>query len=114
VALTFPDSLTPDEQKKLNADLIEFRSALTEKLPQGQRPVSWAMAQVERPGTMEHERSPSGRAVGHLLAVGWESVEVHQVARETGEFQRTIAPIRERMIPAAPGLGMKHVSFEKV
>ncbi|KAF7593501.1 hypothetical protein BBP40_011412 [Aspergillus hancockii] len=114
VILTFPDSLTPDEQKKLSADLIAFRSALTEELPEGKRPVSWAMAQVERPGSMENEKSPSGKAVGHLLAVGWEAVDVHVSARGTGEFKRGIMPIRERMIPALPGLGMKHVIFGKI
>ncbi|KAE8367824.1 hypothetical protein BDV27DRAFT_154578 [Aspergillus caelatus] len=113
VALTFPSSLTPDEQKKLNADLIEFRAALTE-LPKGGRPKSWAMAQVERPGTLDHEKSPSGQAMLHLLAVGWESVDVHKAARETEEFKRTIAPIREKAIPSIPPLGMKHVSFRKV
>ncbi|KAE8137595.1 hypothetical protein BDV38DRAFT_282843 [Aspergillus pseudotamarii] len=114
VALTFPSSLTPDEQKKLNADLIEFRAALTEELPKGGRPKSWAMAQVERPGTLDHEKSPSGQAVLHLLAVGWDSVDVHKAARETEEFKRTIAPIREKAIPSVPPLGMKHVSFRKV
>ncbi|GAB1194937.1 hypothetical protein BDV32DRAFT_147215 [Aspergillus pseudonomiae] len=114
VALTFPNSLTPEEQKKLNADLIEFRAALTEKLPEGERPKSWAMAQVERPGTLEHEKSPSGQAVLHLLVVGWESVDMHKAARETEEFKRTIAPIREKAIPSVPPLGMKHVSFKKV
>ncbi|KAE8373734.1 hypothetical protein BDV26DRAFT_284866 [Aspergillus bertholletiae] len=114
VALTFPSSLTPDEQMKLNADLIEFRAALTEKLPKAERPKSWAMAQVERPGTLEHEKSPSGQAILHLLAVGWESVDAHKAARETGEFKRTIAPLREKMIPSVPPLGMKHVSFQKI
>ncbi|KAE8354671.1 hypothetical protein BDV28DRAFT_146874 [Aspergillus coremiiformis] len=114
VALSFPSSLTMDERWKLSGDLMAFRVALTEELAEGARPVSWAMAQLERPGTFEHEKSPSGRAILQLLAVGWESVEVHQAARETEEFQRTIAPIREKMIPSVPPFGMKHVSFRKI
>ncbi|KAB8235231.1 hypothetical protein ETB97_009507 [Aspergillus alliaceus] len=114
VALSFPSSLTPEEQTKLGADLIKFRTALTEMLPEDQRPKSWAMAQVERPGTLEHDKSPSGLVFLLFLAVGWESVEAHEAARETGEFKRTITPIREKAIPSVPPLRMKHVSFRKI
>ncbi|KAE8153407.1 hypothetical protein BDV25DRAFT_149409 [Aspergillus avenaceus] len=114
VALTFPSSLSAEQQAELNGELIAFRAALTGELGRGARPVSWSMAQVERPGTLTHEKSPSGEAILHLLAVGWKDVEVHRAARETEQFQRTIQPIREKMIPSVPLLGMKHISFQKV
>jgi hypothetical protein len=112
--LTYPSSLNPDEHKKLNSDLINFRVALTEKLPEKSRPKSWTMAQVHRPGTFQHPKSPSGEAFVYLIAVGWESVDAHMAARKTKEFEESIKPIREKMLPAVQGLGMKHVSFKKI
>ncbi|GAQ07071.1 hypothetical protein ALT_4392 [Aspergillus lentulus] len=112
--MTFPSSLNPEEHKKLNSDLINLRVALTEKLDEKSRANSWAMAQVHRPGTFQHPKSPSGEAFVYLLAVGWESVDAHMAARETKEFEESIKPIREKMLPAVEGLGMKHVSFKKI
>lgn len=112
--MTFPSSLNPEEHKKLNSDLINLRVALTEKLDEKSGANSWAMAQVHRPGTFQHPKSPSGEAFVYLLAVGWESVDAHMAARETKEFEESIKPIREKMLPAVEGLGMKHVSFKKI
>ncbi|RHZ58527.1 uncharacterized protein CDV56_107449 [Aspergillus thermomutatus] len=112
--LSFPSSLNPEEHKKLNADLINFRAVLTEKLSEKSRPKSWTMAQIQRPGTFQHSKSPSGEAFVYLLAVGWESVDAHMAARETKEFAESIEPIREKMLSAVQGLEMKHVSFKKI
>lgn len=84
------------------------------QLPQAAGPRSWAMGQIDRPSTVPHEKSPSGQATVHLLAVGWESVEVHKQAKETKEFVAGITPIREKMLPPVPGLEMRHVRFQIV
>ena len=72
------------------------------------------MGHVDRPSTVQHAKSPSGHAILHLLAIGWETVEAHVQAKETEQFQQAIAPIREKMLPPVPGLEIKHVSFKKV
>ncbi|KAJ5225836.1 hypothetical protein N7468_007061 [Penicillium chermesinum] len=113
-ALNFPDSLSVAEVKELHGDLTNFRAALMDKMPAGTGPQSWAMGQVDRPSTVPHPKSPSGKAVVQLLAVGWESVEVHKKAKETEQFGSSIAPIREKMLPQLPGFEMKHVSFKKL
>ncbi|KAJ5089940.1 hypothetical protein N7532_008624 [Penicillium argentinense] len=113
-ALPFPSSLTVQETKQLNAELINFRTALVEHLPQEDGPRSWAMGHIDRPNMVQHAKSPSGHAVVHLLAVGWETVEAHKQAKETEQFQQSVAPIREKMLPPVPGLEMKHVSFQKI
>lgn len=113
-ALAFPDSFSAAESKDLLGYLSNFRTALMEELPAGSRPESWAVGQVDRPSTIPHPESPSGRAVVHLCAIGWETVELHKEAKKTEQFGRGIAPIRERMLPAVPGLEMKHVSFQKL
>lgn len=112
--LPFPSNLTVPEAKALNADLINFRTALLEQLPQAEAPRSWTMGHVERPGTVQHAKSPSGQAVTHLLAIGWESVEAHKRAAETEQFSKGIVPIRQKMLPPVPGLELKHVSFQKI
>ncbi|KAJ5081614.1 hypothetical protein NUU61_009878 [Penicillium alfredii] len=112
--LGFPSSMPAAETKQLFADLINFRTTLVEQLPQATGPRSWAMGHVDRPSLLQHAKSPSGQAVMHLLAVGWESVEAHKKAKETQEFVQSIAPIREKMLPPVPGLEMKHVSFQKL
>lgn len=98
----------------MNADLLNFRTALVEQLPQADRPRSWAMGHVDRPSMVQHVKSPSGHAVLYLLAIGWETVEAHMQAKETEQFQHSVAPIREKMLAPVPGLEMKHVSFRKV
>lgn len=100
--------------KDLSGDLINFRAALVEKMPQEAGPQSWAMGHVDRPSPLKHEKSPTGQAVLHYLAVGWESVETHKKAKETEQFGRSIAPIRQKMLPPVPGLEMKHVKFQGV
>jgi hypothetical protein len=72
------------------------------------------MGHVDRPNTVQHDKSPSGQARIHLLAVGWESTEAHEDAKQTKEFIDGIAPIREKLLPPVPGLEMKHVRFQKV
>lgn len=71
------------------------------------------MGHVDRPSKLPHETSPSGHAVVHLLAVGWDSVDAHLKAKDTEKFVESIAPIREKMLAIIPGLEMKHVSFQK-
>lgn len=114
VALSFPTSLSPEEHGALNQNLIDFRTALTEQLEEGKRPVSWSMGHVDRPGGVEHTASPSGRAFVQFAAVGWKSVETHMAVRETREFKETIQPIREKALSPVEGLKMKHVSFKKI
>ena len=113
-ALPFPSSLSVPEIKQLNSDLINFRTALIDKLPQAAKPRSWSMGQVDRPSRVQHVKSPSGSAVLRVLAVGWDSVEAHKRATETELFASNITPIREKMLPRVPGLEMNHVSFQKV
>lgn len=113
-ALTFPNSLSAAETKELHAHLNNFRAALLDQLPAGSGPQSWAMGRVDRPSAVPHPKSPSGKAVVHLLAIGWESVELHMKAKGTEQFANGIAPIRERMLPPIPGLELKHVSFQKL
>lgn len=106
--------MTVQETRQLDADLINFRIVLVEHLPQASGPRSWAMGHVDRPSMVQHAKSPSGHAVLHLLAIGWDTVEAHLQAKDTGQFQQSVAPIREKMLPPVPGLEMKHVSFQKV
>lgn len=113
-ALAFPTSMTPDEHKALSQDLINFRTALTEHLPEKDQPKSWAMGQVERPGAVEHQASSSGKAFVHFLAVGWENVEKHLTMKGSKEFMESIKPIREKMLTPVGGLKMKHVSFQRL
>ena len=105
--LLFPSNMSASDTRQLHADLIDFRTTLVEQLPQAAGPRSWTMGQVDR-------QSSSGHAIVHLLAVGWETVEVHKAAKETQEFVAGITPIRETMLPPLPGLEMKHVRFQKV
>lgn len=102
------------EDSAVNAALISFRAALLEKLPEGKRPKSWSMGYVNRPGFREHPKAPSGRATVALLAVGWESKDVHMEAKSTQVFADGIAPVRERMLPPLTSADMRHVSFTKL
>jgi hypothetical protein len=102
------------ESRQLSTDLINFRRALVEQLPQQAAPKSWAMGHVDRPSKLPHAKSPDGKAVMHFLAVGWDSVEAHVRAKETENFVEGIRPIREKMLSPIPGLEMKHVSFQMV
>ncbi|PTU24448.1 hypothetical protein P175DRAFT_0470519 [Aspergillus ochraceoroseus IBT 24754] len=112
--LAFPTSLSPQERTGVCDGLIRFRSALVERAAAEYRPKSFSMGQVERPGTFAQEKSPSGEAFVHLLVIGWESVEAHVAAKGTKEFTEAIQPIREKMVSPLQGLGMKHVTFQKV
>lgn len=84
-----------------------------EQLPQSAGPLSWTMGQLDRPSKLDHANSPSGQALVHFLAVGWESVEAHLKAKETDKFTEGIAPLREKMLAPIPGLQMRHVSFHE-
>lgn len=112
--LPFPSNLSSEQTRELNGDLIRFRAALVEQLPQEEVPLSWAMGHVDRPSPLQHGDSPTGQAVAHFLAVGWASIAAHEKARETPQFKESIAYVREKMLPPIPGLEMKHVSFKKV
>ena len=78
------------------------------------RPTSWAMGTIERPGALEHGASPSGKAFVHLLTIGWESVEKHKAAKESRPFQETVQPIRHKLLTPVECLKLKHVVFQKV
>ena len=112
--LPFPSNLSAAESRELNAQLIDFRIAQLEQLPQAERPKSCSMGHIDRPSTVHHDSSPSGRAMLHVLAVGWESVEAHMKAKKTDQFTQSIAPIRKKVLPPVPGLEMRHVSFKKI
>ncbi|KAJ5189313.1 hypothetical protein N7491_005641 [Penicillium cf. griseofulvum] len=112
--LSFPTDLEVPAVKKINAELISFRTALVEQLPQSAGPRSWSMGHVDRPSKLPHEKSPTGQAFAHLLVVGWDSIDAHLKAKETDKFVQSIAPLREQMLPPIPGLEIKHVSFQKI
>lgn len=112
--LPFPSNMSASDTRQLNVDLINFRTALIVQLPPDARPRSWTMGEVNRPSTVAHEQSSSGHATMYLLAVGWETVDVHKAAKETQEFVAGITPIRKKMLPPVPGLEMRHVRFQKV
>lgn len=115
VTFAVPSTITPDKQKKWHDDMVAFRSALMEKLPQEDiRPLSWSTAYVERPAIFEHPDSPSGQAILYLMTIGWDSVEKHMAVRETQEFAETVQPLRELTLPPVKGLEMRHVRFHKV
>lgn len=106
--------MSPDEHAAVDAALIDFRSALLEKLPGCLKPKSWSMGQVERPGSREHRKSPSGKACMAFLAVGWESKEVHLEAKKEEVFVQAITPVRKKMLPSIHETDMWHVVFQKV
>ncbi|RAH42453.1 uncharacterized protein BO95DRAFT_370778 [Aspergillus brunneoviolaceus CBS 621.78] len=111
----FPTSLSPEEVNAVHADLIGLRAAVTERLPEGKRAVSFAMGQVERPGTMTHEQSETGEAFVVVVAAGWASVEVHLAGKETEAFQTAIGKVRARLLAPVRGLGgLKHFEFAGV
>ncbi|CEO60587.1 hypothetical protein PMG11_05207 [Penicillium brasilianum] len=113
--LLVASEMSPYETRQLDADLVNFRTALLEQLPQEAAPRSWSMGHVERPRTVKHDKSPNGLATVHLLAVGWETVETHNNAKKTKVFVDGITPIREKLLlPPVPELEMKHVRFQKV
>ncbi|KAL2815789.1 hypothetical protein BDW59DRAFT_13554 [Aspergillus cavernicola] len=112
--LAFPTSLSASDRSSLSADLVSLWKTLVEEVEEKVRPRSFLLGQVERPGAFKHEKSGSGQAFVHFLALGWESVEQHQKAKGTEAFGGRIEPIRERILPPLEKLGMKHVKFQKV
>lgn len=114
IALAFPSSMTTTEHRELDDAVGAFRVALLEHMPENIRAQSWSMGYIDRPGTAEHQSSPSGKALVLLMAIGWDSVEAHMAARKTSVFADKIRPIRQRMLPPLEGLEMKHVSFTKI
>jgi hypothetical protein len=112
--LLFPGNLDLADLRKLDMDLINFRTALLEQLPPSVGPRSWSMGHVDRPSKVPHEQSPNGQAFVHFLAVGWDSIDAHMKAKETEKFAESIAPLREKMLGPIPGLELKHVSFQKI
>ncbi|KAJ5380715.1 uncharacterized protein N7496_003143 [Penicillium cataractarum] len=113
--LAFPNNMSACETRQLDAELINFRTALVVQLPQEMGPRSWSMGHVDRPSTVKHGTSPNGLATVHLLAVGWETMEAHDDAKKTKEFVDAIAPIREKLLlPPVPDMEVKHVRFQKL
>ncbi|CAG8920013.1 unnamed protein product [Penicillium salamii] len=112
--LPYASTLSVPEARQINADLISFRTAQMESMPQVTGPLSWAMGQLDRPCKLNHALSPSGKATVHFLAVGWDSVNAHLEAKETLKFSQGVAPLMEKMLAPIPGLEMKHVSFQKI
>ncbi|KAJ5993695.1 hypothetical protein N7451_009419 [Penicillium sp. IBT 35674x] len=112
--LSFANSLSVPEKRQLNGDLINFRTAMVEQLPEGSGLRSWLMGEVVRPSLVQHAKSPSGQATLHLLVIGWESIEAHKKSRETKHFVSSISPIREKSLGTIPGLEVKHVSFREI
>jgi hypothetical protein len=113
-SLPFASTISALEQRQLDTDLINFRAALMEQLPQSTGPCSWAMGYIDRPTKLVHANSPSGHAVVHFLTVGWDSVEAHMKAKESTKFSESMAPLRKKMLAPIPGLEMKHVSFQHI
>ncbi|PGH05178.1 hypothetical protein GX51_03077 [Blastomyces parvus] len=75
-------------------------------------PPSWlSLGWVERPGTVEHADSPSGEAELAILVIGWESIQEHEAALGTDDFEKAIAPIRAKMLPGIKVLEMRYVRF---
>ncbi|EEP76164.1 predicted protein [Uncinocarpus reesii 1704] len=109
--LAFPKDINPPERTALNNDLINFRSTCLQ-LTDSKPPSAFSMGWVERPGSVPHQDSKSGRAQLIVLVVGWESREQHEEVRKTTGFGNSIAPIRERMLPAIKALQMRHVKFK--
>ena len=112
--LAFPTSFTPDDHISLHQNLLDFRTALTQDLPTYDRPKSWAMGTVERPGALDHGASPSGKAFVHVLVVGWESVEKHKAVKESKKFQEAVQPIRQKLLTPVECFKLKHVAFRKI
>ncbi|KAL4932627.1 uncharacterized protein BDV17DRAFT_168709 [Aspergillus undulatus] len=112
--LPFPTTLSSDDRSAVSAALVSLRKACNEDNEEKVRSKSFLVGQVERPGELEHQKAEGGKVFVHLLAVGWESYEQHQEARESEGFQKSIGPIRERMAPPMEKLGMKHIKFQKV
>ncbi|PYI12744.1 hypothetical protein BO78DRAFT_465837 [Aspergillus sclerotiicarbonarius CBS 121057] len=117
----FPTTLTPDETSSLHNSLISFRNELMHNLPEEQRPGSFSMGQVERPGTRTHGGSLSGEAFGMVVVVGWESLEAHLGVKGTEAFGRGIQPIRGWMLKGdgsregEEGFGvMRHIAFREI
>lgn len=113
--LAFANNMSACDTRQLDAELINFRTALAVQLPQEMGPRSWSMGYVHRPSTVKHGTSPTGLATVHLLAVGWETMEAHDDAKKTKEFVDAIAPIREKLLlPPVPDMEVKHVRFQKI
>ncbi|OJD21955.1 hypothetical protein ACJ73_06705, partial [Blastomyces percursus] len=72
-----------------------------------QGPPAWlSLGWVERPGTVKHADSPSGEAELAILVIGWESIQEHEAAMGTHDFEKAIAPVRAKMLPGIKVLEM--------
>ncbi|EAS35711.3 uncharacterized protein CIMG_01065 [Coccidioides immitis RS] len=111
--LAFPHDLSPPERTSLNNNLINFRSICLQ-LRESEPPSAFLMGWVERPGSVPHQGSESGKAQLVVFVVEWESKEQHEMARKAAEFDRSIAPIREKMLPPINILQMRHVKLQPV
>lgn len=109
--LAFPDKLEPSEDSSLDNSLINFRTALLE-LKEANAPSLVSMGWVERPSTVKHPDSESGQASLVAIVIEWNSEEDHEAARKTDAFNDSLAPVREKMLPAIKVLHMRHVRFQ--
>ena len=111
--LNFDSSLSQEKTNEVNGALINFRSTLLEKLPDNLKPLSWSMGHIERPAFRDHFKSSSGKSFVTIIAVGWESKDLHMQVKDTQTFTDGITPIRQRMLPPL-ATDMRHVSFKKI
>ncbi|KAL2374175.1 hypothetical protein BDBG_05508 [Blastomyces gilchristii SLH14081] len=83
------------------------RTKLAKQGPPGWLSLGW----VERPRTVEHADSPSGEAELTILVIGWESIQEHEAAMGTDDFEKAFAPVRAKMLPGIKVLEMRYVRF---
>ncbi|KAH8704847.1 hypothetical protein BGW36DRAFT_392603 [Talaromyces proteolyticus] len=114
VNFLMPSDISAENLSKFNRDIVTFRNETQKVQPADIKPVSWSMGHVERPVTIDHRDTPSGKAKAYFMAIGWQSKEKHTAARETKEFKETVAPLRTVMVSPVKGLEMRHVKFQKI
>ncbi|EDN07202.1 predicted protein [Histoplasma mississippiense (nom. inval.)] len=90
-------------QTSLSSSASSSRTRLGDPGPPRWLSIGW----VERPGTVEHADSASGEAELAILVIGWESIQEHEAAIGTDEFERAIAPVRRKMFPGTKVLEMR-------
>lgn len=111
--LAFPKDLSPPDKTSLNHSMINLRSTCLQ-LKESKPPSAFSLGWVERPGSVPHQDSKSGKAQLMVFVVGWESREQHEELRKTEGFSKAIAPIRKMMLPSMDILKMRHVRFTTV
>lgn len=102
VTFYFPSSISSDDKKDFDEAMASFLDA-PQQHADGFRGAStgWIVEEVEHASV--------GKGRGYVAALGWNSVEAHMAFRETDEFKKAIAPIREK----AKGSVMYHIKFQE-